>query len=69
MSENKNQHGKFPNRHLTVLRGNRQARTGEDVPFLQLTGVWMHEAGFHPGDKITIVINVGKLEIHKDRYA
>ncbi len=60
--------GKFADRRMTVLHGNRQ-KYDETIPCLRLTGRWMQEAGFCPGDKIVIIVNMGKLEIHMDRYA
>lgn len=71
MQENNNLQEKGNNlRRMKVLRGFRQDQTGKDVPLVQLTGAWMRAAGFYPGDKIVVVIiNAGKIEIHKDRYA
>lgn len=71
MQENNNQRENGNNlRHMKVLRGFRQDRNGKDVPLVQLTGVWMQAAGFRPGDRIVVVIiNAGKIEIYKDRYA
>lgn len=71
MQENNNLQDKENNlRRMKVLRGFRQDKDGNDVPLVQLTGAWMQAAGFRPGDRIVVVIiNAGKLEIHKDRYA
>lgn len=71
MQENNNLQDKENNlRHMKVLRGFRQDKDGNVVPLVQLTGTWMRAAGFYPDDKIVVVIiNAGKIEIHKDRYA
>lgn len=68
MENNQNNQGKFADRKMTVLHGNKQ-KYDEKIPCLRLMGKWMQEAGFCPGDKIVIIVNAGKIEIHKDRYA
>lgn len=68
MKGQKTQSKEHPYRRMTVLRGNGQTNSDE-ISCFRLMGKWLYDAGFCPGDKIVIVVNVGKLEIHKDRYA
>lgn len=57
----------FPNRRLTVSRGQRYLECIRDYePFLRMTGKWLVDAGFHPGDKLRVTVESGKLEIRKE---
>ena len=66
MRDNNRQQEKENNfRRMKVLRGFRQDRNGNDVPLVQLTGAWVQAAGFCPGDKILITVEVGNLKYIK----
>lgn len=57
----------FPSRRLTVSRGPRYLECIRNYePFVRMTGKWLLDAGFYPGDKIRITVESGKLEIHKE---
>lgn len=59
----------FPNRRLTVLRGQRYLECIRDYePFLRMPGKWLVNAGFHPGNKLRSTVESGKLEIRKEVY-
>lgn len=68
MDKQKEQPKGHPIRRMTVLRGSRHMNS-DQISCFRLMGKWLYDAGFCPGDKIVIVVNEGKLEIHNDRYA
>ena len=57
----------FPDRLLTVSRGQRYLQCIRNYePFVRITGKWLLNAGFHPGDKLRVTVENGKLEIRKE---
>lgn len=56
-------------RHITISRLYRDnlhdgRRTSTSVlPTLRLTGRWLEQAGFHPGEKVKILVENGRLVI------
>ena len=57
----------FPDRLLTVSRGQRYLQCIRNYePFVRITGKWLLNAGFHPGDKLRVTVENGKLEIKFD---
>jgi hypothetical protein len=34
---------------------------------INLKGNWLHEAGFKPGDKVTVIVSQGRLNIAVDK--
>lgn len=59
----------FKKRHLTVSTGQRfLSGSRHPEPRLRLMGKWLQDAGFSPGDRITITVKSGKLEIRKDNH-
>lgn len=65
--EEKTKEKKFPERRMTILRGNRKLYdTNKEVPYVRIMGTWMYEAGFRPGDRIVIEVEEEKLFIRKE---
>lgn len=58
-------------RRMTVLKGNTNIYNDNRASYLRLTGRWLYNAGFTPGDRIVIEIEPGKLVIYveSNRYA
>lgn len=57
----------FADRRLTVSRGQRYLQCIRDYePFLRMTGKWLLDVGFYPGDKLRVIVESGKLEIRKE---
>lgn len=47
----------FPDRLLTVSRGQRYLQCIRNYePFVRITGKWLLNAGFHPGDKLRVTV-------------
>lgn len=64
---NHTQTNNFPDRLLTVSRGQRYLECIRDYePLVRLTGKWLLDAGFYPGDKLRVTVESGKLEIRKE---
>lgn len=58
----------------TVRRGKLHGRyqevsnhwqNGRDVPWLNVRGLWLEDAGFNVGDPIEITVTKGKLVVRK----
>lgn len=55
-------------RTLTVSRLFRPLRwQTQFVPFLRIAGNWFADAGFHPGEKVTVRVENGALIIEPHR--
>lgn len=54
----------MPTRLLTVssLQG---AYSGAPVPFIRLSGRWLEQSGFNPGESIRVEVEYGRLVITK----
>lgn len=64
---NHTQTNNFPDRLLTVLWGQGYLQSSRNYePFVRITGKWLLNAGFHPGDKLRVTVENGKLEIRKE---
>ncbi len=63
---NKTNPDKFPVRHLTVRGGlydyqHRKYPTPPEVPFLELRGYWLQQAGFDVGSRVRVIVRDGYL--------
>lgn len=52
-------------RRMTVLQGNAQNYPRGGASCLRLSGMWLYDAGFRPGDKIVIHVSENQLLIRK----
>lgn len=65
MKDEKKSCEKPEERRMTVLRGNAQNYPRNSASCFRLSGRWLYDAGFHPGDKIVIHISDNQLLIRK----
>ncbi len=57
---------KFPTRQLTIRGGHYESQdkkypTPPEVPFLELRGYWLKQAGFDVGSRVNVVVREGYL--------
>ncbi|WP_286156142.1 MULTISPECIES: SymE family type I addiction module toxin [Bacteroidales] len=57
---------KTTERRMTILHGNAQNYPENSASCFRLSGKWLYDAGFHPGDKIVIHVSEGQLLIRKE---
>ncbi|PSL17789.1 SymE family type I addiction module toxin [Chitinophaga ginsengisoli] len=54
--------GKLHGRYQTL---SKHWHGGRNVPWLNVRGLWLEEAGFNVGDPIDIIVGKGKLIVKK----
>lgn len=47
----------------SILRHNWKEKV---VPYIRMSGVWLHKAGFEPGDRILVLVNEHLIIIKKE---
>jgi toxic protein SymE len=56
-------------RHIKLQPKSRRSETLpgglKDVPWLNVSGVWLERAGFYVGDQVEITVQQGKLTIRQ----